>query len=165
MVLLPPSILPRNILTFRRANGAIQVSSRLIRAASVAPAQVFSELRTEAEGLTEEEAQRRHEEYGPNVVAHEHRFTRLRLFVKACLNPLVILLSVLAIIEFATAESTSDLVSGVLMVIMVVLGVSLRFLQEARADAAAAKLKAMIHVTATVIRDGKEREIPLATLG
>ena len=50
------------------------------------------------------------------------------------------------------------------MLIMVVLGVSLRFFQEARADAAAAKLKAMIHVTATVIRDGKEREIPLAEL-
>jgi Mg2+-importing ATPase len=34
---------------------------------------------------------------------------------------------------------------------MVALGVSFRFFQEARADAAAAKLKAMIHVTATVI--------------
>ncbi len=51
-----------------------------------------------------------------------------------------------------------------LMVIMVVLGVSLRFVQEARADAAAAKLKAMIRVTATVVRDGKAREIPLAEL-
>ena len=50
------------------------------------------------------------------------------------------------------------------MLIMVVLGVSLRFFQEARADAAAAKLKAMIHVTATVIRNGAEREIPLAEL-
>ena len=50
------------------------------------------------------------------------------------------------------------------MVIMVVLGVSLRFIQEARADAAAAKLRAMIHVTATVIRTGEEREVPLAEL-
>ena len=47
---------------------------------------------------------------------------------------------------------------------MVVLGVALRFLQEARADAAAAKLKAMIHVTATVIRDGQPREMPLRDL-
>ena len=65
MVSLPPSILPRNILTFRRANGAIQVSSRLIRAASVAPAQVFSELRTEAEGLTEKEAEQRWKNAAP----------------------------------------------------------------------------------------------------
>jgi Mg2+-importing ATPase len=50
------------------------------------------------------------------------------------------------------------------MVGMVVLSVALRFIQEARADAAAAKLKAMIHVTATVIRDGAARELPLRDL-
>jgi Mg2+-importing ATPase len=37
-------------------------------------------------------------------------------------------------------------------------------LQEARAGAAAAKLKAMIHVTATVVRDGDAREMPLRDL-
>src|SRR5262244_2769996 len=164
MVLLPPSILPRNILTLRRVNGGIQVSSRLIHAASAAVPELVAELRSRVEGLTEEEAQQRLTECGPNVVVQEQRFTRLRLFLKACVNPLVILLLMLAIISFATAESASDLVSGVLMVIMVILGVSLRFIQEARADAAAAKLKAMIHVTATIIRAGREREVPLAEL-
>ena len=47
---------------------------------------------------------------------------------------------------------------------MVVLSVGLRFWQEARADAAAEKLKAMIHVTATVVRDGAAREMPLRDL-
>jgi Mg2+-importing ATPase len=47
---------------------------------------------------------------------------------------------------------------------MVLIGVTLRFSQEARADAAAAKLKAMIHVTATVMRDGEARELPLRDL-
>jgi P-type Mg2+ transporter len=164
MVLIPSFVLPKNILGVIKRTGPIQVSPRLIRAAALAVPEVLSELESGLHGLTEEEAQRRLEEYGPNVVAYEDRFTRLRLFVKACLNPLVILLSVLAIVSFATAETTSDMVSGTLMVVMVVLGVSLRFVQEARADAAAAKLKAMIHVTATVIRDGKEKEIPLADL-
>jgi len=50
------------------------------------------------------------------------------------------------------------------MAAMVALSVTLRFLQEARADAAAAKLKAMIHVTATVLRDGAAKEIPLREL-
>jgi Mg2+-importing ATPase len=50
------------------------------------------------------------------------------------------------------------------MVLMVLLGVGLRFVQEARADTAAAKLKAMISVTATVVRDGKAREIALSEL-
>ncbi len=50
------------------------------------------------------------------------------------------------------------------MLLMVVLGVSLRFVQETRADTAAAKLKAMISVTATVMRDGQPKEIPLQHL-
>jgi Mg2+-importing ATPase len=50
------------------------------------------------------------------------------------------------------------------MAAMVVLSVTLRFVQEARADSAAAKLKAMIHVTATVVRDGVPKEIALREL-
>jgi Mg2+-importing ATPase len=50
------------------------------------------------------------------------------------------------------------------MTLMLILGVALRFVQESRADAAAAKLKAMISVTATVLRDGREEEIPLKQL-
>ncbi len=72
-------------------------------------------------------------------------------------NPLVILLTILSIVSYATG----DLAGGTVMALMVVLGVSLRFVQESRADSAAAKLKAMISVTATVIRDGQPKEIPL----
>jgi len=115
-------------------------------------------------GLTEEEAAARLERYGPNEVGREkHEGWLQRLYV-AVRNPLVILLSVLAILTFATAETKSDNIGGGVMVAMVVLGVSLRFVQETRADTAAAKLKAMISVTATAMRDGKPREIPLQQL-
>ena len=164
MALSATSVLPRNIRTAARRGNGIQISPRLHRSASIAAELVLRELDTRADGLTEVEAQQRLEAYGPNVVARDERFTGLKLFIRACLNPLVILLSVLAIISFATAEDTSDIVGGSLMVVMVVLGVSLRFIQEARADTAAAKLKAMIHVTATVVRDRAEKEIPLAEL-
>ena len=50
------------------------------------------------------------------------------------------------------------------MVLMVILSVLLRFVQEARANAAAEKLKEMINVTATVVRAGKEKEIPIKQL-
>jgi len=51
-----------------------------------------------------------------------------------------------------------------MMVLMILLGVGLKLFQEARADGAAAKLKAMISVTATVVREGKPREIAVAQL-
>ena len=50
------------------------------------------------------------------------------------------------------------------MLLMVILGVVLRFVQEARADSAAAKLQAMISVHATVIRDGTSQEVPIGHL-
>jgi len=81
-------------------------------------------------------------------------------WVKALLNPLVILLSLLAVVS----ALTGDLRAAVVMVMMVVLGVALRFVQEAKAGTAAAKLKAMIRVTATVVRGGQAREVPLSEL-
>ena len=89
------------------------------------------------------------EEFGYNVVAPAEHHSRLRLLVHACINPLVILLAVLATISVLTG----DVAGAVVMALMVLLGVSLRFWQEAKADSAAAALKAMISVTATVIRD------------
>ncbi len=75
-------------------------------------------------------------------------------------NPLVILLTALSAVSFLTGDARA----GSVMALMVCLSVGLRFFQEARADAAAEKLKAMIHVTATVVRDGTAREMPLRDL-
>jgi len=111
-------------------------------------------------GLTDEEAATRLGSHGPNEVAPELRHTWLHRLYVAARNPLVILLTVLATVAFAT----NDYRSGTVMLLMVGLGLSLRFVQEARADTAAAKLKSMITVTATVLRAGQAREIPLKEL-
>jgi len=161
MPVLPTAVLPKNVLTtLRRSTNHIGVSPALLDAVSAAPASVLERLGTSNSGLSEEEASRRLETHGPNVVTEEARHTKLKLFGRACLNPLVILLLALATVSFLTG----DVRAGVVMLIMVVLGVVLRFVQEARADDAAAKLKAMITVTATVVREGRPREIPLAEL-
>jgi len=72
----------------------------------------------------------------------------------------VILLGILAALSFATGDWSG----GTVMMLILILWVVLRFVQESRADAAAAKLKAMISVTATVLRDGQETEILLQQL-
>ena len=117
-------------------------------------------METDDKGLSEEEAARRLELHGPNVVAKELQFRQLRLSGQPCANPLVILLLLLA----ALSWWTEDLGGATVMLAMVVLGVGLRFFQELRAGNAADKLKAMIRVTATVVRDGQPRELPLGHL-
>jgi Mg2+-importing ATPase len=115
---------------------------------------------TSINGLTEAEAAARLEQFGPNGVGREKKHEWLHRLWTAVRNPLVILLSVLSILSYAT----DDIPGGTMMLVMVVLGVTLRFVQETRADNAAAKLKAMIKVTATVLRDGQPKEIPLQDL-
>ena len=50
-------------------------------------------------GLTQEEAQRRLEKNGPNVVAREKHHTWIGLLGRAMINPLVVLLLVLAMVH------------------------------------------------------------------
>ena len=64
----------------------------------------------------------------------------------------------------ASSFLTGDIRAGSVIVLMVILGVVLRFVQESRADTAAAKLRAMISVRATVLRDGKPQEEPIGHL-
>ena len=155
------NLLPRHL---RRSPGpgaaSIRVSPRLAELATVDPAAALERLATSQEGLSEAEAARRLEEHGANVVAADQRYEPLRLFVRACLNPLVLLLAVLAVVSLVTG----DVRAAVVMAAMIVLGVVLRFAQEARASAAAEKLRAMIRVTATVVRAGRPREEPLDQL-
>jgi P-type Mg2+ transporter len=138
----------------------ISVAPAVLAAASQEEDALLQSLRTAPEGLTQSEAETRARSAGPNEVAPEHRQGRVLRLLKIVRNPLVILLAALSTISFATGDARA----GVVMAGMVVLSVALRFWQEARADAAATKLKAMIHVTATVLRDGKAREMPLRDL-
>ena len=110
--------------------------------------------------MSEEEAERRLDQYGPNEVAEERARTWVHRLFTASRNPLVILLTVLATVSYATG----DLRAGTVMFLMVILGLGLRFVQETRADTAAAKFKAMIKVTATVVRNGEAKEIPFSQL-
>jgi Mg2+-importing ATPase len=139
---------------------SIQVSSLLVELATVEPAVALEQLSSSGAGLTPEEAALRLERHGLNIIAGDQRHGRLRLFVHACLNPLVLLLAVLALVSLATGDARAAIV----MTVMIVLGVTLRFTQEARANAAAEKLRAMIQVTATVLRAARPVEEPLANL-
>jgi Mg2+-importing ATPase len=148
------------LASLRRTPPTIRVSPLLVEAAQKDAEAVLQELGSSAGGLTEAEAERRLEEHGPNDVARRKRAGWPVLLRRASLNPLVVLLVVLATISFLTG----DVRAGLVMSAMVVLGVVLRFAQEARAGSAAAKLEAMIRVTATVVRGDESREVPLADL-
>jgi P-type Mg2+ transporter len=157
---LPTSVLPKRIPHGPQKSSAIHVSPLLVEAAGNEIDETLKRLQSSKEGLSTAEAKRRLIEYGPNVVGGQAGHTRLRLLGTALINPLVILLLVIA----ASSFLTGDYRAGIVVLLMVVLGVVLRFVQEARASSAAAKLQAMISVHATVLRDGQPQEVPIGRL-
>src|SRR5512135_767895 len=136
------------------------VSDQLIERARADTDTVLKELGSQLDGLSEAEAASRLKQYGPNEIAREKRQSPLRRLLGNVKNPLVLLLTALGVLSFLTG----DLRATVVIFVMVVLGVVLRFVQEIRADNAAEKLKVMVSNTATLVRGGKEAEVPLMML-
>ncbi|MCC6678261.1 MAG: magnesium-translocating P-type ATPase [Phycisphaerales bacterium] len=159
--MIPSAILPKHLFAaIRREKPPIRVSPRLIECAGLSGHALFEAVQSRPEGLNEEEAEARLAKHGPNVLAKDQRSGIARMLLHAVVNPLVMLLVVLSAVSFLTG----DLRAGSVMLLMIVLGVSLKLFQEARADRAAAALKAMISVTATVVRGGTDCEVPIAQL-
>jgi Mg2+-importing ATPase len=157
--LAEPSVRPKEPPTTRK-NQNIQVAPAVLDAARKDAESLLRDLRTSAAGLTQSQAEERARDSGPNEIAQERKQGWFIRVLKIIRNPLVILLTTLSTVSFLSGDARA----GSVMALMVALSVGLRFFQEARADAAAEKLKAMIHVTATVVRDSVPQELPLREL-
>ena len=155
--------LPNTILTnagnITRANNPI-IADQLREQARKDSDTVLQELESTVRGLSVAEAATRVKRYGFNEIAREQRQSPLMRLLDNVKDPLVILLTALGLLSYLTG----DLRATVVIFIMVLLGIVLRFYQEMRADNAAAKLKAMVNTTATVVRDDQESEVALKFL-
>jgi Mg2+-importing ATPase len=109
-----------------------------------------------AAGLSEVEAAARLVRDGPNTL--ESRRTRALIIqlLTRFKNPLVLLLLAASGAEAATG----DFVSATIIMVMVVLSVTMDFVQEHRAGRAADNLRKAASVRASVVRDGRARELP-----
>jgi Mg2+-importing ATPase len=99
-------------------------------------------------GLDEDDAAARLRRFGPNRIARNGGPSLRREILRNALNPLNGLLLALATISWAL----SDLRAAVVISAMVVLSVTLAFMQEHRSNQAAAKLQAMVQTHASVRR-------------
>jgi P-type Mg2+ transporter len=141
-----------------RSNGnAMRVSKKLVESAQVEAKLALAQLNANEQGLALAQVEERLKEYGPNAVAREKGLTIVARLWDMIKNPLVILLSILAVVSYLTADLRTAVVIG----LMVLLGIVLRFFQEARADRAAERLQAMVKTTATVLRESERSEVPL----
>ena len=120
-------------------------------------------LQSHEQGLSAAEVKDRLNTFGLNEVAHEKAPKWYVQFFEAFLNPFIGVLLVLAIISLITdviiqAPADRDYTTVIVIFTMVILSAMLRFIQEFRSNQAAEKLKSMVKTTATVLREGRDKQ-------
>ncbi|HEY7357131.1 MAG TPA: HAD-IC family P-type ATPase, partial [Ktedonobacterales bacterium] len=108
-----------------------------------------------SQGLTSEEAQRLLAAVGPNEPTQVQRTALLRQLLLLFTNPLVIILLFASVV----AGVLGEVVNALIIAIMVLLSIALNFIQTARSQQAAERLRAQVAPKATVLRDGAWQEL------
>ncbi len=116
-----------------------------------------AELAAVTGGLTGAAAAAQLARFGPNLFRGKQDKPLLIQFLARFKNPLVLILLVASAISAFTGEVTNFLI----IISMVLLSVTLDFVQEVRANAAADKLRQSVSVRARVLRDGKEQVVSI----
>ncbi len=122
--------------------------------------EALSALGSSREGLASEEAERRLLTFGGNDISRVRKRTIIVQFLAHFKNLLVLILLLAATISFLVG----DITDAAIIVIIVFLSVTLDFFQEYKAGNAAELLRKKILVSATVLRDTRQTEIPITRL-
>jgi Mg2+-importing ATPase len=111
-------------------------------------------------GLASSEAAERLKRFGPNVLHPPRKRALVLQFLARFLNPLVIILLIASAVSAFTGDETSFFIIS----IIVILSVTLDFIQEHRAGKAAEKLRQSVAIRVQALRDGRSSDIPAASL-
>lgn len=138
---------------------------------------VLKKTETVLGGLDAEGVEANRNKYGSNKVTREKKKPLLSRLMGAFINPFTAILLFLAVVSvitdmvfpyfslFGSSPEDFDCLTVVIIVTMVFISGTLRFVQESRSGNAAEKLLAMITTTCTVTRKGQEKtEIPMDDL-
>ncbi len=109
----------------------------------------------ETRGLTKEEAEKRKETYGENILEEGKKKHPLMIFLEQFKDLLVIILIIAALISMASGSVESTIVIFVVLILNAILGT----VQYVKAEKSLDSLKALSSPHAKVIRDGEKIEV------
>ncbi len=125
----------------------------------------LSELKSSRSGLSEEEAAKRLQRYGPNELHRERKESLLALFLNQFKNFLIIVLIVAAVVAFLISlEEGEEPIDSIVIGIIVILNAIIGFVQEYRAEKSLEALKRMVSPVARIIRGGKELKLATSAI-
>lgn len=124
--------------------------------------EIYKELGSSADGLSREGVEKNLSKYGENTIEIEKKTSALSMFLSQFRNIPVLLLLAAATISFSIGIFGNDkenLFDSLLIFIIVLANAIFGFAQEYRAEKSIEALKKMVVKSATVVRDGQEKEI------
>jgi Mg2+-importing ATPase len=145
-----PAVAPGRHRAANAPEGSAASGKALGEIAGLSPDAALARLSGTAAGLAPDQVEERLRSTGLNQVAHQARHTIVGELVGRSVNPLNVLLLSLAMASYFLGDQRAAIVIAV----MVILSISLSFIQEHRSNNAADKLQRMVSITATVRRRG-----------
>lgn len=122
--------------------------------------EVLKDIESTQNGLTSEQAKQRLEKNGLNKLKEPPRDGIVKKFIKALLDPMIIMLLAAAGISAITAFASGDSFTDVFIILFVVIvNTILSLVQESKAEGAIDSLMEMTKATSKVIRDGVVQNI------
>ncbi len=118
--------------------------------------EMLQQLKTTKSGLTTTEAQNRLNQLGPNILRPKRTTGSIRIFVSQFSNPIILLLIATAIASFFLGSASN----AIIILFIVLISGSLGFWQEHASNQVMQKLLAIVQVKVSVLRDGRQEEIP-----
>ena len=112
------------------------------------------------DGITEDEARRRLEIYGANIIEQHQRSAAFFILLDQFKSPLILILAVAGIITLSIGHVRDAL----FILAALAVNVGLGFYQEHKAERALAGLKSYLRQRARIIRGGVEKEVDAASL-
>jgi Ca2+-transporting ATPase len=125
--------------------------------------ETLQSLNTSETGLSQEEAQKRLQQYGLNELKKEKGTSPVKMFLEQFTDILIIILLIATALSIGSYFFTNDiteLYDAIVIVAIVIATATLGFFEEFRSEKAVDALKKMTAPTATVVREGKEMRIP-----
>ncbi len=124
---------------------------------SISVPEMLKKLQTTAEGLDGSESDERLKKYGANLLKPKKGSDTLRILRSQFKSPITIILLFAAGLSFFLGDTTDTTIIVTIVLISSLLG----FWQEKGAADAFEKLLSAVEVKATVLRNGREKEVPI----
>ena len=122
--------------------------------------EVLKDIESTQNGLTSEQAKQRLEKNGLNKLKEPPKDGIVKKFIKALIDPMIIMLLAAAGISAITAFASGDSFTDVFIILFVVIvNTILSLVQESKAEGAIDSLMEMTKATSKVIRDGVVQNI------